>query len=95
MVKDINTWKESNYDPTKKPVLFRRYCVNAPQIKPYMSFDDSIFDRFINSTNVTANKSSQMAIDQAAYSESEGSLSPGKRLACQGGHINKIRPRYK
>jgi DNA polymerase elongation subunit (family B) len=75
MVKEIQQWKESNYNPDKAPILFRRYEVNDAQVEPVMEFEPNIFDDFIcNLTNVTGNKAAEMAKRYAQHFRTEASI---------------------
>jgi DNA polymerase elongation subunit (family B) len=75
IVKEIHEWKDSNYNPDKIPVLFRRYEVNDAQVVPDMDFKPDVFDDFIyNHTNVTGNKAAEMAKRYAQHFGTEASL---------------------
>jgi hypothetical protein len=75
MIKEVEEWKKSKYDPNKTPVLFQRYDSNDAQVLPNMNFESDIYDNFIhNLTNVIGNKSADIARKQVAHFKTEGSL---------------------
>jgi DNA polymerase elongation subunit (family B) len=93
MIKEIEDWKKSKFDPTKTPVLFRRYDSNDSQALPDMNFESDVYDNFIlNLTNVIGNKSADMAKKQVEHFQTEGSLSDDTKrlLAKVDTHIKLI-----
>jgi DNA polymerase family B len=81
MIKEIEEWKKSKYDPNKMPVLFRRYDSNDSQVLPDMNFQPDVYDNFIlDMTNVIGNKSADMAKKQIEHFKTEGSLPESTKM---------------
>jgi hypothetical protein len=93
MTKEIEEWKKSKFEPSKMPVLFRRYDSNDAQVLPDMIFDSNVYDNFIlDMTNVVGNKSADMAKKQIEHFKTEGSLPENTKmlLAKVDAHIKLI-----
>lgn len=82
MIKEIEEWKKSKYDPSKMPILFRRYDQsNDAQVLPDMNFEPDVYDNFIlNMTNIVGNKSAEMAKKQIEHFKTEGSLPENTKM---------------